>query len=228
MRCQQAKALLPAHFEKALSEANRRALEEHMAGCAKCHAYWRRLHRVEHRLLQAGQQTLPAARPKDDFTASVMHLIAVRQQEDHSMHAEPLTAAQTIPHASQQRLAEEMRPSPMSPLGPWSGWDASTLGSWILSSRVMLSGILALLFVVMVTVVAVGVLLTQPALSTQALSALASLFSSIAGGFYGLVEMLSALADNQLLLAGVAASYVILALLWFYLMRHHEPEEVEA
>jgi hypothetical protein len=40
--------------------------------------------------------------------------------------------------------------------------------------------------------------------------------------------MLSALADNQLLLAGVATSYVSLALLWFYLMRHHEPEEVES
>jgi anti-sigma factor RsiW len=227
MRCRQARALLPAHFEKELSEGNRRALEEHMAGCPRCHIYWRRLDRVEHRLMRAAQERLPAARPRDDFTASVMRSIAARQSEGIPGQAAPLAGWQAIPRTPDQMLVEEMHPLPVSPLGPWSAWDASTLGSWMLSSRVMLSGILALLFAVMATVVAVGVFLTQPILSTQALNFLASLFSHIADGFYGLVAMLSTLADNQLLLAGVAASYVSLALLWFYLMRHHEPEEVE-
>ncbi len=228
MRCRQAKALLPAHFDKELSEGNRRALEEHLAACHDCHVYWRRLYRVEHRLIRAAQQPAPAVRPRDDFTASVMHLIAARQQEGSLVNVSSAAASRAIAHPSDQMTVEELHASPVPPLGPWSGWDASALGSWMLSSRVMLSGILAVLFAVMVTVVAVGVLLTQPALSTQALSALASLFSSIAEGFYGVVAMVSALADNQLLLAGVAASYVCLALLWFYLMRHHEPEEVES
>lgn len=228
MRCRQAKALLPAHFDKELSEANRRALEEHLAACHDCHVYWRRLYRVEHRLLHAAQQPAPATRPREDFTASVMHLIAARQQEGSLVNAAPTASSRAIARASDQMRVEELHSSPVPPLGPWSGWDASALGSWMLSSRVMLSGIFAVLLAVMATVVVAGVLLTQPTLSTQALSTLASLFASIADGFYGLVAMLSALADNQLLLAGVAASYVSLALLWFYLMRHHEPEEVES
>ena len=228
MRCQQAKALLPAHFDRELSEGKRRALEEHMASCSRCHAHWRRLHRVEHHLIRASQQTPPVSMPKADFTDSVMRAIAARQQEGVSVPIFPAAASRTISPVSDQTLVEEMRPSPVSSLGPWSGWDASALGSWILSSRVMLSGMLAILFAIMAAVVVAGVFLTQPALSTQTLDSLASLFSSIADGFYGLVAMLSALADNQLLLAGVATSYVSLALLWFYLMRHHEPEEVES
>ena len=228
MRCRQAKALLPAHFDKELSEGNRRALEEHMASCSRCHARWHRLHRVDHRLIRASQQTPVASVPKADFTASVMQAIAARQQEGASVRAFPVAASRASAPASDQMLVEEMHPSPVSPLGPWSGWDASALGAWMLSSRVMLSGILAILFAVMAAVVVAGVFLTQPALSAQTLDTLASLFSRIADGFYGLVAMLSALADNQLLLAGVATSYVSLALLWFYLMRHHEPEEVES
>src|SRR5579885_3650202 len=80
MRCRQVKGLLPAHFNKELSEADRRALEAHLAACTACHTHWRRLYRAELWLIRASAQSQTKRGPSVDFTASVMAAIVMQQQ----------------------------------------------------------------------------------------------------------------------------------------------------
>jgi hypothetical protein len=222
MRCRQVKGLLPAHFNKELSEGDRRALEAHLAVCSPCHAHWRRLYRAERWLTRASEQSLMKRGPSADFTASVMAAIVARQQ-----HGSANQAGQTEAPPVQAIQVDEEHAHVMSPLGPWSVWNASLLGVWRTSPRMALSGVLLILLSVMVGVVALGVLLTQPALAGQALAGGAQMLADAVAGVYSLVASLSVLANNQLLLAGVAAGYVALAALWFRLMRHHEYEREE-
>jgi hypothetical protein len=76
----------------------------------------------------------------------------------------------------------------------------------------------------MVGVIAVGVLLTQPTLAEQVFTGATQALAGLAAGISSIVTTLSALADNQLLLAGMAVGYVALAVVWFRLMRHQEFE----
>jgi len=222
MRCRQVKGLLPAHFNKELSEADRRAIEAHLASCSACHTHWRHLYRAEVWLQRASTQSQVKRGLSVDFTASVMATIVARQQQSGT---EP--GAQAEARVRQAAQAPEAQTSGMAPLGPWAGWDASLLGVWRTAPRMVLSGALLAVLSVMVGVVVLGVLLTQPALAAQVLAGATQALSGLMAGIYSLVSALSVLADNQWLLAGVAAGYVGLAVLWFRLMRHQEYEEVE-
>lgn len=219
MRCRQVKGLLPAHFNKELSEADRRLLEAHLAACSSCHAHWRRLYRVELWLTQAPAQSPIKHSPSVDFTASVMAAIVLQQQKN-AAHSD----APGIAPAARPAQLDDETPGVIPPLGPWVGWNANLSGLWRPSTRVVLSGALLAIFSVMVGVIAVGVLLTQPALAAQVFTGATQALASLAAGISSLVNTLSVLADNQLLLAGVAVSYVALAVLWFRLMRHQEYE----
>ncbi len=224
MRCRQVRGLMPDHFNKEISEADRRALEAHMAECSACHKHWRNLYRAEVWLIQASQQAQSKRGPSVDFTASVMASIVVRQQQ----------AAQSSPPPT-QHLRSDSAVSPLIfPLGSWFGWETTTLGAGNISSRMLLSGALLVLIPVMAAVIFVGVLLTQPALASQVFGAVTNALANVVSGVYSLVARIATLADNQFLLAGVAAGYVALALLWYRLMRQpgreHQPgfEEVES
>lgn len=219
MRCRQVKGLLPAHFNKELSEGDRRALEAHLAACSACHTHWRRLYRAELWLTRASAQSQTKRGPSVDFTASVMAAIVIQQQR--------ATANQAASEAAREMQAppgDESQAGVAPPLGPWVGWNASLLAVWKPSPRVVLSGALLAIFSVMVGVVAVGVLLTQPGLSDQVFTGVTQVLAGLAAGISSIVTTLSVLADNQLLLAGVAVGYVALAVLWFRLMRHHDYE----
>lgn len=218
MRCRQVKGLLPAHFDKELSEGDRRALEAHLAACSSCHTHWRRLYRAELWLTRASAQAQTQRGPSVDFTASVMAAIVMQQQKS-SVAQNALGAA---PERQTSRL-EENQAGVILPLGPWAGWNGSLLGVWK-TSPMVLSGALLAILCVMVGVVAGGVLLTQPVLQAQVFAGATQLLASVAAGIASLVATLSVLADNQLLLAGVAVGYVALAVLWFRLMRHQEHE----
>jgi anti-sigma factor RsiW len=222
MRCRQVKSLMPAHFTKELSEADRRALETHLADCSACHTHWRRLYRVELRLQRASETSTVKHGPSADFTGSVMALIAARQQSATNQDM------QTKARAEQAIQKDESQARIISPLGPWSGWNVSLLGVWRPSPRMALSGALLAVISVMVGVFALGFLLTQPDLAARMLGGATELLAGLVTGIYSLVSELSILANNQLLLAGVAAGYVVLAVLWFRLMRHQEHEEVES
>jgi anti-sigma factor RsiW len=211
--------LLPAHFNKELSEADRRTLEAHLAACPSCHAHWRRLYRAELWLTRAAEQSQVKRGLSGDFTASVMAAIVIQRQKSLTNQG-----TQGEAREGQAPRIDEGRAGVMPPLGPWAGWNVSLLGVWRTSPRVVLSGALLAIFSVMVGVVAVGVLLTQPALADQIFTGATQVLASIAAGISSLVAALSGLADNQLLLAGVAVGYVALAILWFRLMRHHEYE----
>ena len=224
MRCRQVRGLMPDHFNKELSEADRRILEAHMAECPGCHKHWRNLYRAEVWLMQASQQTQSKRGPSVDFTAAVMASIVVRQQQ----------AAQSSTPPTQQ-LRSDSEASPLIfPLGSWFGWETTTLGAGNFSSRMLLSGALLVLIPVMAAVIFVGVLLTQPALASQVFGAVTNALANVVSGVYSLVTRIATLADNQFLLAGVAAGYVALALLWYRLMRQpgreRQPgfEEVES
>jgi len=219
MRCRQVKGLLPAHFNKELSEADRRLLESHLATCSACHAHWHRLYRVEIRLAHASEQSQIKHSPSVDFTASVMAAIVLQQQKSAANSAGQVAASET-PSAQ----VDEGQAGVIPPLGPWVGWNADLSGVWKPSTRLVLSGALLAIFSVMVGVIVVGVLLTQPALAAQLFTGATQALASLAAGISSLVNTLSVLADNQLLLAGVAVSYVALAVLWFRLMRHQEYE----
>ncbi len=219
MRCRQVKGLLPAHFNKELSEADRRVLEAHLATCSSCHTQWRSLYRAEIWLTRASEQSQVKRSLSVDFTASVMAAIVIQQQKSSAngaMRGE-VQEAQDAP-------LDESQASMISPLGPWGGWNASLLGVGKPSTRLVLSGALLAILAVMVGVIAVGVLLTQPALANQVFFGATQALAGLAAGISSLVGTLSGLADNQLLLAGVAVSYVALAVLWFRLMRHQEYE----
>lgn len=218
MRCRQVRGLMPAHFNKELSEADRRALEAHMAECSACHKHWRSLYRAEVWLLRASQQAQSMRGPSTDFTASVMASIVVRQQQAAQSSTPPI-----------QHLRYEQEASPLIfPLGSWFGWEANPLGMGNLSSRMLLSGALLVLIPVMAAVIFIGVLLTQPALASQVFGAVTNALASVVSGAYSLVTRIATLANNQFLLAGVAAGYVALALLWYRLMRQPGREEVES
>ncbi len=224
MRCRQVRGLMPDHFNKEISEADRRTLEAHMAECSACHKHWRNLYRAEVWLIQASQQAQSKRGPSVDFTASVMASIVVRQQQAAQSSTPPT-----------QHLRSDSAVSPLIfPLGSWFGWETTTLGAGNLSSRMLLSGALLVLIPVMAAVIFVGVLLTQPALASQVFGAVTNALANVVSGVYSLVARIAALADNQFLLAGVAAGYVALALLWYRLMRQpgreHQPgfEEVES
>lgn len=223
MRCRQVKGLLPAHFNKELSEGDRRALEAHLAACPSCHTHWRRLYRAELWLTRASAQSQMKRGPSVDFTASVMAAIVIQQQRTAANQS-----AQGAAREVQAPPGDESQAGVAPPLGPWVGWNASLLGVWRPSPRVVLSGALLAIFSVMVGVVAVGVLLTQPALSDQIFRGATQMLAGLAAGISSVVTTLSALADNQLLLAGVAVGYVALAVLWFRLMRHHDYERYPA
>jgi Putative zinc-finger len=220
MRCRQVKGLLPAHFNKELSEGDRRLLEAHLAACSSCHTHWRRLYRAELWLTRASAQTQNQRGPSVDFTASVMAAIVVQQQKSH--------ATQSPRGETTERQAarlEENQAGVTPPLGPWAGWNGSLSGVWKTSPRIVLSGAFLAILCVMIGVVAIGVLLTQPVLAAQVFAGATQLLASLAAGIASLVAMLSVLANNQLLLAGVAVGYVGLAVLWFRLMRHQEHEQ---
>ena len=219
MRCRQVKGLLPAHFNKELSEADRRLLESHLAACSSCHAHWHRLYRVEIKLTHASSQSQIKHGPSVDFTASVMAAIVLQQQKSAAN-----AAGQTISSEAPSVQVEEGQVGVIPPLGPWVGWNANLSGVWKPSTRVVLSGALLAIFSVMVGVIAVGVLLTQPALAAHVFTGATQALASLASGISSLVNTLSVIANNQLLLAGVAVSYVALAVLWFRLMRHQEYE----
>jgi anti-sigma factor RsiW len=212
MRCRQVKGLLPAHFNKELSEGDRRALEAHLAACSACHTHWRRLYRAERWLIHASAQSQIKRGPSVDFTASVMAAIVIQQQRTAADQG-----AQGAAREGQAAPIGESQAGVTPPLGPWVGWNASLLA-------VVLSGALLAILSVMVGVVAVGVLLTQPGLSGQVFTGLTQALAGLAAGISSVVTTLSVLADNQLLLAGVAVGYVALAVLWFRLMRHHDYE----
>ncbi len=224
MRCRQVKALLPAHFNKELCESDRRALEMHLAACPSCYAHWRKLYRAELWLLQAAQHAQSKHGPSASFTASVLASIAARQQQSSAGQSAPSGASE----AQQAVQRTGGRTAATLPPGSWFGLDASLPGIWSLSPRMMLSGALLVLVPVMVAVITLGILLTQPALATQAFVGVTDVLASVIAGLYSLLKTVSVLADNQLLLAGVAAGYVALALLWFRLMRHSAREEVES
>src|SRR5215467_3043621 len=80
MRCRQVKGMLPAHFNKELSEGDRRVLEAHLAACSSCHTQWRSLYRAELWLTRASEQSQVKRTLSVDFTASVMAAIATQQQ----------------------------------------------------------------------------------------------------------------------------------------------------
>jgi hypothetical protein len=213
---------MPAHFNKELSEGDRRALEMHLADCSSCHTHWRRLYRAELWLQRASDASQVRHGPSADFTVSVMALIAARQQNATAQDT------QAEARAEQAIQKDESQAHVISPLGPWSGWNVSLLGVWRPSPRMALSGALLAVLSVMVGVFALGFLLTQPYLAARMLGGATQLLAGLVTGIYSFVSELSILADNQLLLAGVAAGYVVLAVLWFRLMRHQEREEVES
>ena len=224
MRCRQVRGLMPDHFNKEISEADRRMIEAHLAECSACHKHWRNLYRAEVWLMQMSQQAPSKHAPSVDFTASVMASIVVRQQQAAQPSTPPV-----------QQLRYDQEASPLSlPLGSWFGWEANPLGAWNLSSRMLLSGALLVLIPVMAAVIFVGVLLTQPALASQVFGIVTNALANVVSGVYSLITRIATLADNQLLLAGVAAGYVALALLWYGLMRQpgreRQPglEEVES
>ncbi len=220
MRCRQVRGMLPAHFNKELSEADRRLLETHLAACSACHTHWRRLYRAELWLTRASSAPTPLkGGPSVDFTASVMAAIAQQQQKS----AAP--AALEEPQEALEVRGGQGQAGVISPLGPWAGWNASLQGMWRPSTRVVLSGaLLAMLLSVMVGVIAVGVLLTQPGLAGLVFTGVTRVLAGLAAGVSSVVTALSVLADNQLLLAGVAVGYVALAVIWFRLMRHQDYE----
>jgi anti-sigma factor RsiW len=219
MRCRQVRGMLPAHFNKELSEADRRVLETHLATCSACHTHWRSLYRAEVWLTRASSAQTPLKRgPSVDFTASVMAAIVLQQQKSV---APP--GVQESQQAQEERL-EAGQAGAISPLGPWVGWNPSLQGVWRPSTRVVLSGALLVMLSVMVGVIAVGVLLTQPGLANQAFTEVTQVLAGLAAGISSVVTTLSVLADNQLLLAGVAVGYVALAVIWFRLMRHQDYE----
>ncbi len=225
MRCRQVKGMLPAHFNKELSEADRRILETHLAACSSCHTHWRKLYSAEVWLVRASQQTSVKRGPSVDFTASVMASIVARQQQNAaSQQAQPGGA----PARNVQQ--DEGQAPFLLPLGPWFNWEANPPGIGNPSTRVLLSSALLILLPVMVGVIAFGVLLTQPALAGQLFVWVTTALANVVAGLYSFIGSISALADNQLLLAGVAAGYVALAVLWFRLMRHPAAvrEEVES
>lgn len=219
MRCRQVKGLLPAHFNKELSDGDRRVLEAHLAACSSCHAHWRRLYRAELWLTRASEQSQIRRGPSVDFTASVMAAIVMQQQKS----AAPQSASGEGREGQAAQL-DEGQAGVIPPPGPWVGWNISLQGAWRTSPRVVLSGALFAVLSVMVGVIAVGVLLTQPALADQLYTGATRALAGLAAGISSLVTTLSVLANNQLLLAGVAVGYVALAVLWFRLMRHHEYE----
>ena len=219
MRCRQVKGLMPAHFNKELSEGDRRVLEAHLAACSSCHAHWRHLYRAELWLTRASEQSQIKRGPSVDFTAAVMAAIVIQQGKSAAHPG----AQGEVPEAQAARL-DEGQPGVIPPLGPWVGWNASLAGVWRPSPRVVLSGALLAILSVMVGVIAVGVLLTQPALADQVYTGATQMLASLAAGISSLFTTLSVLANNQLLLAGVAVGYVALAVLWFRLMRHQEYE----
>ncbi len=219
MRCRQVKGLLPAHFNKELSEGDRRVLEAHLAACSSCHAHWRRLYRTELWLTRASQASQLKRGPSADFTASVMAAIVVQQQKSLAQQS-----AQGEGQAGAAAQIDAGQAGMILPPGPWAGWNASLPGAWRASPRIVLSGALLAILSVMVGVVAAGVLLTQPGLADQVFTGATRALAGLAAGISSLVATLSVLADNQLLLAGVAVGYVALAVLWFRLMRHHEYE----
>ena len=209
MRCRQVRGLMPDHFNKELSEADRRALEAHMAECPTCHKHWRNLYRAEIWLVRASQQGQSKRGPSVDFTTSVMASIVARQQQATQPSTPPM-----------QHLHYEQEASPLLlPLGSWFGWETNTLGTGNFSSRMLLSGVFLVLVPVMAAVIFVGVLLTQPALASQVFGAITNGLANVVSGIYSLVTHIATLANNQFLLAGVAAGYVALALLWYGLMR---------
>lgn len=220
MRCRQVRGMLPAHFNKELSEADRRVLETHLATCSACHTHWRNLYRAEVWLTRASSAQTPLKRGLSvDFTASVMAAIVLQQQKSVA----PPGMQHEMQQAQDARL-EEGQAGVVSPLGPWVGWNPSLQGVWRPSTRVVLSGALLAMLSVMVGVIAVGVLLTQPGLADQVFTGATQVLGGLAAGISSVVTTLSVLADNQLLLAGVAVGYVALAVIWFRLMRHQEYE----
>lgn len=223
MRCRQVKGLMPAHFNKELSEGDRRALETHLAACPSCHTHWRHLYRAELWLQRASESSQVRHGPSIDFTVSVMATIVARQQQSAANQGTGADA-----DAEQAIQKDESQAPVISPLGPWSGWKVSLLGVWRPSPRMALSGALLVVLLAMVGVVALGVLLTQPDLAARMLGGGTQVLAGLVTGIYTLVSNLSILADNQFLLAGVAAGYVVLAVVWFRLMRHQEREEVES
>ncbi len=223
MRCRQVKGLLPAHFNKELSEADRHLLEMHLAACSSCHAHWQHLYRAELWLTRASAASQIRRGPSANFTASVMAAIVMRQQQSATQQNAPGEGREV----QAARVHEEQADVMLLP-GPWIGWNAGLLGVWRSAPRLVLSGALLAILSVMVGVVAVGVLLTQPALADQVFTGVAQALAGLAAGISSLVTTLSVFADNQLLLAGVAVGYVALAVLWFRLMRHQGYEEVES
>lgn len=219
MRCRQVRGMLPAHFNKELSEGDRRVLETHLAACSSCHTHWRHLYRAEVWLTRASEQSQLKRGPSVDFTASVMAAIATQQQKSAANHS-----VQGDAREGQTAQIEEGPAGVILPFGPWVGWNASMLSVWRTSPRVVLSGVLLAVFAVMVGVIALAVLLTQPALAAQLFAAGTQVLGGLAAALASLVAMLSVFADNQFLLAGVAVGYVALAVLWFRLMRHQEYE----
>jgi hypothetical protein len=225
MRCRQVKGMLPAHFNKELSEADRHILETHLAACSSCHTHWRNLYRAEVWLVRASQQTPVKRGPSGDFTASVMASIVARQQQ--SAAGQQTRRGDTS--AQHVQYGEGQAPF-LLPFGPWFNWEASPLGIGTPSTRMLLSSALLILLPVMVGVIAFGVLLTQPALASLLFVWVTTALANVVAGLYSFIGAVSTLADNQLLLAGVAVGYVALAVLWFRLMRHPSVgrEEVES
>lgn len=219
MRCRQVKGLLPAHFNKELSEVDRRALEAHLADCSSCHTHWRRLYRAELWLTRASATPQSKCGPSANFTASVMAAIVIQQQKTIAEAGRQ----EEIREAQDTRI-EEGQVGVAPPLGPWVGWNGSLQGVWKPSPRVVASGALLAILSVMVGVIAVGVLLTQPTLANQVFTGATQVLAGLAAGIASVVAALSVLADNQLLLAGVAVGYVALGVIWFRLMRHQEYE----
>ena len=223
MHCRQVRGMFPAHFNKELSESDRRTLEAHLGACSSCHTEWRTLYRVEIRLLRVSQSTQVRRGPSDDFTARVMLGITVSQQQ--GMAGQQAQSGTPLAPLSSRN---ETYPPGILPFGSLFRWGTGTLGVWNPTPGLVLSGALLVLLPIMVAVLVFGLMLTQPSLATQVFVGGTNALASLAAGIYSLISALSVLANNQFLLAGVAGGYVALALLWFRLMRHPGHEEVES
>ena len=65
MNCQEAIELLAEYLEMHLTEETRAQLDEHLAGCAPCHAYLRTYRRTREITAAAERDALPPRMPRE-------------------------------------------------------------------------------------------------------------------------------------------------------------------
>lgn len=79
MRCEEVRELLSPYFDLMLAEAEKLAVEEHLAGCAECRRELQDLQAISRLLQDLGEISAP-----DGFTKNVMERVVGEQQVGHN------------------------------------------------------------------------------------------------------------------------------------------------